>query len=157
MFNPDEAIDFLRKIHEAGTKYLLIGRRAIIAYGGPVQTMDYDIYVDSSEENLDLLLSIAREFELHPSLPKEKILKHFKFKLENDFIVDVFCAKHFSLGKGKKVSFQELYDRKVIAKGETDLEINLPSIDDLIALKKLRSLSRDIEDIKYLETLKEQQ
>jgi hypothetical protein len=30
------ALEFLKEIHEAGVKYLLIGRRAIIACGGPV-------------------------------------------------------------------------------------------------------------------------
>ncbi len=149
-----EAIEFLNEIHQAGVKYLLIGRRSIIAYGGPVQTMDYDIYIDNREDNINLLLKIAKGFELYPNLPKEKIKKHFKFRLENDVAIDVFCAKHFSIGKGKKASFSDLYDRRSVAKGETGLEINLPSIDDLIALKKLASRPKDIEDVKYLEGLK---
>lgn len=133
---------------------MLIGRRSIIAYGGPVTTMDYDIYVDRTEENLDLLISIAKKFDLYPSIPREKFKSHFKFKLENDFAIDIFYAKYFSSGKGKKLSFEELYKRKALAKGEEGLEINLPAIDDLIALKKLRSLPKDLEDIKYLKFLK---
>jgi len=39
----NEAIDFLNDIHKAGVRYLLIGRRSIIAYGGPVQTGSYAI------------------------------------------------------------------------------------------------------------------
>ena len=154
MLNLSEPIEFLEEIHKAGVKYLLIGRRAIIAYGGPVQTMDYDIYIDGSGENLDLLLGIAKKFELFSNLPKEKIMTHFKFRLENDFAIDIFRARYFSSGEGKKLSFDELYARKTTAKGEAGLEINLPSIDDLIALKKLRSLPKDLEDIKYLELLK---
>lgn len=154
MSNLSEPIEFIDKIHKTGVKYLLIGRRAVIAYGGPVQTMDYDIYIDSGDENLSLLLRIAEEFELCPSIPKKQIMKHFKFRLENDFAIDVFRAKYFSSGKGKKLSFEELYSRKEIARGETGLEINLPAIDDLIALKELRSSPKDLEDIKYLETIK---
>jgi len=156
MPNLSEPIEFLGAIHKAGVRYLLIGRRAVIAYGGPVTTMDYDIYVDKAEENIALLLKIAKEFDLYPNLSKEKIQTHFKFKLENDFAIDVFCAKYFSSGKGKKLSFEELYTRKKIAKGKTGLKINLPSINDLIALKNLRSLPKDQEDIKYLEAIKEE-
>jgi hypothetical protein len=152
-----EPIEFLNELHKAGVRYLLIGRRSIIAYGGPVQTMDYDIYVDRKESNLDLFLKIAGNFDLLPSISKEEIKRHFKFKLENDFTIDVFCPRYFSTGKGKKVSFDELYERRNIAKGETGLKINLPSIDDLIELKRLGSRPKDIEDIKYLEGIKKQQ
>ncbi|MFH1684166.1 MAG: hypothetical protein ABIA67_04715, partial [Candidatus Margulisiibacteriota bacterium] len=126
----NEPLEFLKAIHQAGVKYLLIGRQAIIAYGGPVQTMDYDIYVSSTEDNLALLLKVAKKFDLVPSLSKEEIRKHFKFRLENDMVIDIFKAKYFSIGSGKKLSFDELYARKVVAKGETGLEINLPSVDD---------------------------
>jgi len=149
-----EPIEFLSELHKAGIRYLLIGRRSIIAYGGPVQTMDYDIYIDRKENNLDRFLEIAEKFDLMPSLSKEEIKKHYKFKLENNFTIDVFCPKYFSAGKGKKLSFNELYERRNIAKGETGLEINLPSIDDLIELKRLGSRPKDIEDIKYLEGIK---
>jgi hypothetical protein len=149
-----EPLEFLKKIHKAGVKYLLIGRQAVIAYGGPVQSMDYDIYVDNSEKNIKLLLEAAKKFNLYPSVPKEEIQSHFKFKLENDFVVDVFKAKAIAIDKKKRISFSEIYERRCVLKGETGLELNLPSIDDLISLKKLRSLPRDLEDIKYLEALK---
>jgi len=150
----NEPLEFLKAIHQAGVKYLLIGRQAIIAYGGPVQTMDYDVYVSSTEDNLALLLNVAKKFDLVPGLSKEEIRKHFKFRLENDMVIDIFKAKYFSIGSGKKLSFDELFERRVVAKGETGLEINLPSIDDLIKLKELRSSPKDQEDIKYLEELK---
>jgi hypothetical protein len=150
MLNLEEPVEFLYEIHKAGVKYLLIGRRAIIAYGGPVQTMDYDIYVEPNIENINLLLDIAKKFELYPSLPKDQIMKNFKFRLENNFALDVFKAKKV----GREFTFDELYERRTILKGEKGFEINVPSIDDLIALKKLRSLPRDLEDIKYLRALK---
>lgn len=149
-----EPLEFLKSIHEAGVRYLLIGRQAVIAYGGPVQSMDYDVYIDGSEENTSKLLNIAKRFHLCPNLSKDKIRTHFKFKLENSFIVDVFRARFLSIGKGKKISFNEMHERKNILKGESGLELNLPSIDDLIALKKLRSSPKDLEDIKYLQAIK---
>jgi hypothetical protein len=149
-----EPLEFLKKIHEKGVKYLLIGRQAVIAYGGPVQSMDYDIYIDGSEGNTQLLINIAKKIALCPTIPLDKMKSHFKFRLENDFALDVFRAKFLSSGKGKKISFEDIYKRRNVLKGETGLEINVPSIDDLIELKKLRSLPKDLEDIKYLQAIK---
>ncbi len=156
MQNPIEPLEFLKEIHEAGVKYLLIGRQAVIAYGGPMQSMDYDIYIDGSPENTDLLLSIARKFDLHSSLPGEKMHTNFKFRLENEIAIDVFRARSFSSEKGKKITFNEIYSRKETLKDSSGLKINVPSIDDLIALKRLRSLPKDLQDIKYLEELKKE-
>lgn len=149
-----EPLRFLKAIHTKGVRYLLIGRQAIIAYGGPVQSMDYDIFIDGGKENTDLLLKIAKEFDLCPSMPKEDLHTHFKFRLENDFALDVFRAKSFQLTPDKKITFEELYNDRVILRGETGVEVNVPSIDGLIALKKLRSLPKDLRDIEYLEKLK---
>lgn len=153
--NLPEPIAFLKAIHEAQIRYLLIGRQAVIAYGGPVQTMDYDIYIDGSQENTDRFLDIALGFGLTPSLPKSELNKTFKYKLENDFTVDVFRAKQLSSPKTGKILFEDIYKRKVVANDKTGLKINLPCLDDLILLKKLRSSPKDLLDIEYLEKIKE--
>ncbi|MBI5400450.1 hypothetical protein HZB07_07620 [Candidatus Saganbacteria bacterium] len=155
--NLPEPLQFIKAIHDKGVRYLLIGRQAVIAYGGPVQSMDYDIYIDGSPENTNLLLEIAENFELYPNLPREELNKTFKFKLENEILVDVFRAKSLSSPKTGKIIFQEIYDRRYLAKDLSGLEINLPCIDDLILLKKLRSAPKDILDIEYLEALKKKQ
>ncbi|MFA4967427.1 MAG: hypothetical protein WC624_04335 [Candidatus Margulisiibacteriota bacterium] len=149
-----EPLQFLKEIHEKGVRYLLIGRQAVIAYGGPVQSMDYDIFIDGSEDNTKVLLSIAEKYDLIPNLAKDKIKSHFKFRLENDFIVDVFRARSLSLGKGKKITFEDIYSRRNVLKGASGLELNLPSIEDLISLKKLRSSPKDLLDIQYLQAIK---
>ena len=43
-----EPLEFIKAIHQSGVRYLLIGRQAVIAYGGPVMSMDYDIYIDGN-------------------------------------------------------------------------------------------------------------
>ncbi|MFH2033525.1 MAG: hypothetical protein ABIJ26_02325 [Candidatus Margulisiibacteriota bacterium] len=148
-----EPLEFLKTIHQKGVRYLLIGRQAVIAYGGPVQSFDYDIYIDSSQENLDLLLGIAQDFDLLPGVREKELQKHFKFRLENDFALDVFRAKKLGL-KGQSLTFDEMYERRKILEGESGLKLNLPSIDDLIFLKKLRSSPKDLNDIEYLQAIK---
>lgn len=147
-------LDFLEAIHKAGIKYLLVGRRAIIAYGGPMQTMDYDFYVSNERDNIKKLLAVAETFDLYPSISEDEILKTFKFKLENDVSIDILCFKKFSAKDGKVISFSELYDRKTTLKGESGLEVYVPCVDDLIALKELRNSPKDREDIKYLKAIK---
>ena len=147
-------LNFIQAIHKRGVEYLLVGRRAVIAYGGPMQTMHYDLYVNNSRENIHLLLSIAQDFGLYPSIPEAEIVKTFKFKLENDVSVDIICFKKFSTGDGKSISFSEVYERKQVLKGETDFAVNVPCIDDMIAMKKLRNSPKDREDIKYLKAIK---
>lgn len=149
-----EPLKFIKEIHRKKVRYLLIGRQAVIAYGGPVQSMDYDLYIDGSEENTNKLLAIAENYNLYPNLSKSKLKSHFKFRLENDFVVDVFRAKSLSIGKGRKITFEEIFSRKKVMQGQAGLELNLPSIDDLILLKKLRSSPKDLQDILYLEALK---
>jgi hypothetical protein len=148
-----EPLQFLKEIHETGVRYLLIGRQAVIAYGGPMYSMDYDIYIDGSKENTNQLLAVAKKFDLHPSAPREQLHTSFMFKLENDFMIDVFRARAFGTKEGK-ITFDEIYQRRNVLEGETGLKINVPSIDDLIALKRLRSLPKDLNDIEYLEALK---
>jgi len=155
MRNLSNPVNFIRSIHNKGVKYLLIGRRAVIAYGGPVQTMDYDIYVNNDSKNIDLLFKVAEKFELSPTVPREKIYTVFKFRLENDFVIDVFTFKYFVTREGKKISFQDIFRKRKIAKGKSGFKVFLPSIDDLIALKKIRGSTKDLEDIKYLEKIKE--
>jgi len=152
-----EPLQFIKAIHDQGVKYLLIGRQAVIAYGGPVQSMDYDIYIEGSEDNTNKLLKIAEDFRLQPSAPKKDITKLPKFKLENDMVIDVFRAKSLSSLKTGKISFADIYQRKVVATDISGLEINLPSLDDLISLKKLRSSPKDLLDIEYLQEIKKKQ
>lgn len=46
-----DPVEFISCVHKGGVRYLLIGRQAMIAYGIPVQTMDYDLYIDGDIEN----------------------------------------------------------------------------------------------------------
>ena len=41
--------EFFRAIERSGARVLLIGRRAMVAYGLPVLTADYDLWIDADE------------------------------------------------------------------------------------------------------------
>ncbi|MDI6735368.1 MAG: hypothetical protein QME42_04095 [bacterium] len=152
-----DPIEFIKTIHKEGVKYLLIGRQAMIAYGIPVATIDYDLYIDGETENTKRFLEIAEEFDFFPSRPLEKMKEHFMFKLENDITIDVFRCKKIINQEGEIISFEEIYKNRRTPKDEkTGVEINLPSIDDLIKLKKTDRY-KDSVDVQFLEKFKEMQ
>jgi hypothetical protein len=149
-----DPIEFLSAIHMAGVRYLLIGRQAVIAYGGPVQAMDFAVMVDGGEENVKKLVQIAEAFALHPTVSEERIGRVYRFRLENDIFIDVFRAKSYANQEGERMTFDALYRRRVVIKDPKGLELNVPSIDDLIALKKIRRDERDRADIRYLQRIR---
>jgi len=151
-----DPVKFIAAVHKANVKYLLIGRQAMIAYGIPVQTMDYDLYIDGDIENTRLFLEVAADFGLFPSRELDELKSHFMFKLENDVTIDVFRAKKMINQEGETISFEEMYNRKETIKDETGFAVNVPCIEDLIKLKKTNRY-KDSVDIKYLEKWKEMQ
>ncbi len=152
--SPPEPLEFLKALHRNGVRYLLIGRRAVIAYGGPVQTMDYDLYIDGEEQNTRQLLSIAERFQLYPSVDPENLTEHVMFRLENSFVVDVLRAVKITNDEGTTLTFDELYERKSVLGEEGELQVNVPSLDDLIELKKMDMDEKDRVDIDYLQRIK---
>jgi len=43
--------DIVKDFNKTGIKYLIIGRRAVVLYGAPVLTADYDFWIDSSQKD----------------------------------------------------------------------------------------------------------
>jgi hypothetical protein len=42
--------DLLREFNRQNIRYLIIGRQAVILYGGPVLTADYDLWINSADK-----------------------------------------------------------------------------------------------------------
>ncbi|MFH1563747.1 MAG: hypothetical protein ABIF11_10100 [Nitrospirota bacterium] len=151
-----DPVEFIDAIHKAEIRYLLIGRQAMIAHGIPVQTFDYDLYIDGDIENEKKFIEIAETFDLFPSKPLEKLHQCFMFKLENDIVIDVFRCKNIINQEEAIISFEKLYERRETIKDETGFVVNVPCIDDLIKLKKTDRY-KDSVDVQYLEKFKEMQ
>lgn len=152
-----DPVEFIDAIHKAGIRYLLIGRQAMIAHGIPVQTFDYDIYIDGEIENEKKFIEVAENFDLFPSKSSEKLHQYFMFKLENDITIDVFRAKKLVIKGGEIISFEDLYNRKETIEDKSGYAVNVPSIDDLIKLKKTADRYKDIMDVQFLEKFKAMQ
>lgn len=147
----DEAA-FFGAIQGSGARVLLIGRRALVFLGLPVLTADYDFWLHI--DDIDLFNRALEPFQLYPSRPAEEARRSGRYVLANDEHVDVLVARRVTTVDGVPVAFDEVWQRRSeIALGE-DCRVAIPAIEDLIATKRFALRPRDVEDIRFLETMK---
>jgi hypothetical protein len=158
----DDEVDparFLIGLSRARVRWLLIGRQALIHYGAPVQTMDYDLWVDPVPVNIRKLLRVAHELGLEAKESAKDLESRPLFSLFGGSLkIDVFKVRRFTNLDGETIDFASVYRRRVIARVKGDpLAPPLPSIRDLRTLKRMRDGASDREDLRYLELLEPRQ
>ena len=148
-----DEVSFFRALHRSGARALLIGRRALVLLGLPVLTADYDFWL--AIDDIAMFNAVGERFELLPTRTPDEARQRGRYVLENDEHVDVLVARALSTIDGTVVDFDSLWTRRqVVALG--DVDVPLPSIDDLILTKKVATRPKDLEDIRLLRILKEQ-
>jgi hypothetical protein len=149
----DEAA-FFCAIHRSGARALLIGRRALVLLGLPVLTADDDFWIGI--DDIDAFNDAGRPFGLHPTRNPEDARRTGRYVLENDEHVDVLVAGSVSTVDGVPVEFETLWSRRrAVPIG--DAEVWLPAIDDLILTKQIGARPKDLEDIRLLRILRDEQ
>jgi len=146
---------FMVALSEARVRWLLIGRQALVHYGVPAQTMDYDLWVDPAPANVSKLLRVAHELGLEaPESATELETKPLFSLFGGTLKIDVFKVRRFTNLDGETIDFASVYRRRVIARMKGDpLAPPLPSLRDLRALKRMRDGEKDREDLRYLDLL----
>ncbi len=143
-----DPIVFLDRLHKKEVRYLLVGRQAVIQYGAPVQTMDYDIYLHPSAQDLERLRGVAEELDLE-GMPEPGSTRPLFTLLADGFKADIFRARGYSLPDGTKLDFEDMHRAHVVLADAT-LTVHVPCLADLIRTKQLRDSPRDREDLAYL-------
>lgn len=150
---PEKEVNFsklLRELNRQGIRYLIIGRRAVVLYGGPVLTADHDIWLHPEDKKKVLtLLSEKFEFDLsHPPDTKRPIVTGFSGMKK----YDLFFQRSVKNIEDKTIEFEECYGNSVLRKDvDEKVSFRIPSIDDLVRLKKIRKPNaKDQQDIEYL-------
>ncbi len=147
----DEA-EFFRAIAASGARALLIGRRALVALGLPVLTADYDFWIhvdDAAAFN-----AAAEPFGLVPTRTPDEARARGRYVLENDERVDVLVARTVPTVDGVTVSFEDVWSRRRVQPLGADVQVALPSLNDLILTKRFGGRPRDLEDIRLIEALR---
>ncbi len=150
---PEKEIKFLelvRVLNRHKIRYLIIGRRAVILYGGPVLTADHDLWVHPGDKRKALtLLAENLGFELsHSPYTKRPIVTGFSGTKK----YDLFFQRSVKNTENETIEFEGCYSNSVLREDVNEkVSFRIPSIDDLIRLKKLREPNaKDQQDIEYL-------
>jgi hypothetical protein len=147
-----DEVAFFRALHRSKTRALLIGRRALVLLGLPVLTADYDFWI--AIDDIETFNTVAEAFELRPTHAPDAARHRGRYVLENDEHIDVLVARSLTTLGGEAVEFERLWERRHAVRLD-DVDVQLPSIDDLILTKRVASRPRDLEDIRLLRTIKE--
>jgi len=158
-------VDLFSALARQKVDYLLIGGLAVSLHGVERATMDVDITVAMNPDNLAALIDAAKELKLSPVLPvsleslgdlellrqwhAERHLEAFALR-SADFAgvtVDVLLFP--------PIGFSGMASRADVFKvANTDIQV--VSIDDLIALKQAVGRPIDLIDIEHLQRIKAQ-
>jgi hypothetical protein len=144
--------EFFRAIAASGARVLLIGRRAMVAYGLPVLTADYDLWIDAG--GADLLNAALVPLGLLPNRPPDEVREAGRYVLENDEHVDVLVARSGVPVDGARVAFADVWARRRILRYDERTAIAVPCLEDLILTKRWAMRDKDVADIRLLEALK---
>ncbi|MDP2694878.1 MAG: hypothetical protein Q8O58_08430 [Gallionella sp.] len=158
-------IDLFSALDRHKVDYLLIGGLAVSLHGVERATMDVDITVAMNPDNLAALIDAAKELKLSPVLPvpleslgdlgllrqwhAERHLEAFALRSADlvGVTVDVLLFP--------PVEFSGMASRADVFKvANTDIQV--VSIDDLIALKQAVGRPIDVIDIEHLQRIKAQ-
>lgn len=139
-------------VERSGVRALLIGRQALIALGLPVNTGDFDFWIDA--DGIESFNAALEPLDLHPTREPAEARARGRYVLENDERVDVIVARTVSTIDGEQVSFESLWQRRTEIDIGNGTKAVLPAIDDLIRTKRFAARPKDAEDIRLLEVLR---
>ncbi len=148
MLNKDYR-DILHALSDEKVNFLLVGAFAMAAHGYPRATMDIDIWVMPSPENADAVLRSLHRF----GAPLGDLTKEDLLKEGTVFQIGVAPRRIDIMTFASGLEFEKTYARSLSVNIE-GIEVNVPSIDDLIRNKRATGRTRDLADAEALESLK---
>jgi len=155
--------EVLKALYKSKVKYLIVGGLAVNLYGVPRLSQDIDIILSTDRENIFKVTSLLENLGYAPRLPvgpkdlsnpdkvkywiEHKNLKAFSFyhKKDNYKVIDLLLFHN--------LNFEKSFENKTVKKVK-DIEIYLPSIDDLIKMKEFSGRTQDISDVELLKKVK---
>jgi hypothetical protein len=147
-----DELAFFGAIHESGVRALLIGRRALVLLGLPVLTADYDFWI--AIDQITDFNAAASHWDLHPTVDAEEARRRGRYALENDEHVDVLVARSVTTADGVLVGFEDVWAHRQAITLAPGIEVQRPTVDDLILTKRFADRPKDLEDIRLLQILK---
>jgi hypothetical protein len=150
-----DELAFFRSIQSCGARALLIGRRALVLLGLPVLTADYDFWVGI--DDIARFNDACTSSGLQPTRTPEAARLAGRYALENDEHVDVLVARTIPTVDGQVIAFDALWLRRRPVALAPDVSVQVPATPDLILTKRIASRPKDLEDIRLLEILRQEE
>lgn len=142
--------DLLRLLKEHNVDFLIIGATAFPVYGYVRATLDTDIFIRPERSNAEKTLTALKEFGYDMSdVTFDDLLT--KKILIRQYVVEVDIHPFV-----KGADFETVWQRKVKSKFGNTI-VYFASLDDLIEMKQAAGRVKDLEDLKYLIKIREQQ
>lgn len=152
-----------KEFQKVRLNYVVIGGIAVNLHGYPRATGDLDIIILLQNEDLTKFIQAIKNLKFVPRVPvdlndltNEKIREGW-IQEKNMKVFSVYNPgnplEHIDLKIEGAEKFAQILKNRVTMK-ESDLEIPVASLDDLIALKQDAGRERDLVDIKILKQIK---
>jgi hypothetical protein len=156
---PPRLLDALRMLARHRVRFLLIGGYAAIARGSPLLTGDIDICHARDDENLERLAAALRELGATlrgapPDLPFQLDAKALKEGDHFTFSTSVGALDCLGTPAGTR-GFDDL-NRDAADVDLDGLVVRVPSVDDLIRMKRAAGRPKDLIGLEWLRALREE-
>lgn len=155
--------EILREFQRQKVKYVLVGGMAFNLLGGDRGTLDMDIIVEMTDENLKKIVTILKKAGYHVKQPVNPAMIADK-KIREDWIKNK-NMKAFNFYKDEKhyeevdividspVTFKNAVKKALKAK-IGDLNLTIISPEDFIKMKKASGRDKDLKDVKELKIVR---
>jgi hypothetical protein len=143
---------FFTAIERSGARALLIGRQAMVAYGIPVLTADYDVWLHF--DDIETLNGALSTLELYPNRTPAEARTRGRYVLEGEEHVDAMVARAGTTkDTGETLRFDEAWARRrSLPYGQSSVAV--PEVDDLMKTKAWAMRPKDIQDIRLLAAIR---
>lgn len=138
----------LQLLIDEKVKFLLVGAYALAAHGYPRATMDIDIWVMPSPNNIQSVLRVLKRF----GAPLHGLSQSDLQKPDTVFQIGVAPRRIDIITGASGLQFESAFANSI----ETEIEgltLNIPSIADLIRNKRASGRTKDLADVEALEKL----
>lgn len=155
-------LDLFSALHRHQVEYVLIGGLAVALHGVERNTMDIDVCVVISPDNLQRLIDAAKELKLSPALPvpletlgQIETLK--QWHAQRNLQAFALCSPDMAGVTLDVLLFPPVPPadmcQRAVHLDVAGTPVNLASVDDLIALKQSVGRPIDLADIEHLKRL----
>ena len=146
---------FFGAVATCRARAILIGRRALVALGIPVGTLDYDFWVHIDDAALFNRPIEAMGFVA--SRTPDEARQTGRYVLEGGERIDVLVARSMPMVTGGRLSFDEVWERRQLLAYTPGVTVAIPQLDDLISTKRFAARAKDLADVELLLALKAKQ